>query len=288
VCQRLRETNQALLLNRRVRDGLINQLLNRLPPEERQQVLRASVLDRVSPPALRALFSEDVEKMMPGLALLGMQRPEASDPILAALRDRFEQEVGSEAVRQFARESASRLASAGCWEDALSLAARCADRQLLLKMLGRALRESLPIASERAVEWLEQLPDEEPAREAHVALAKASHYRRLGDPASAAQLLRRAIDSARAGSSPDAVRRLKETLRTYEEVGLTQREMEVLALLAEGLTNPEITERLVISVRTAETHVNHVLGKLGCSSRARAAAWAVERGLARPRPLRES
>jgi DNA-binding NarL/FixJ family response regulator len=57
--------------------------------------------------------------------------------------------------------------------------------------------------------------------------------------------------------------------------GLSRREGEVLALLAEGLTNAEIGARLFISAKTAEHHVSHVLAKLGVRSRAEAAAVGV-------------
>ena len=60
---------------------------------------------------------------------------------------------------------------------------------------------------------------------------------------------------------------------------LSARELEVVALLARGLTNRQIAEMLVISERTATTHVSHILNKLGFSSRSQIAAWAVERGL---------
>ncbi|MBF4996504.1 protein kinase [Nocardia sp. BSTN01] len=57
---------------------------------------------------------------------------------------------------------------------------------------------------------------------------------------------------------------------------LTKREHEVAALVADGLTNREIAARLVISQRTAQGHVEHILTKLGFTSRAQIAAWAVE------------
>ena len=61
--------------------------------------------------------------------------------------------------------------------------------------------------------------------------------------------------------------------------GLTTREIEVLRLIRDGLSNREIGERLFVSKRTAETHVEHILAKLDVSTRAEAAADAVERGL---------
>jgi DNA-binding CsgD family transcriptional regulator len=63
--------------------------------------------------------------------------------------------------------------------------------------------------------------------------------------------------------------------------GLTAREREVAALIAQGKTSREIAELLVVSERTAEVHVSNILAKLGFTSRAQIAAWAVERGLAK-------
>jgi non-specific serine/threonine protein kinase len=54
---------------------------------------------------------------------------------------------------------------------------------------------------------------------------------------------------------------------------LTRRELEIADLIAEGLTNRQIAERLVISVRTAETHAEHILTKLGFKSRVQVATW---------------
>ncbi|WP_435155545.1 ATP-binding protein [Amycolatopsis sacchari] len=55
--------------------------------------------------------------------------------------------------------------------------------------------------------------------------------------------------------------------------GLTRREREIAGLVADGLSNRDIAARLVIAQRTAETHVEHILAKLGFSSRAQIAAW---------------
>ena len=61
--------------------------------------------------------------------------------------------------------------------------------------------------------------------------------------------------------------------------GLTAREVEVLRLVAQGLSDAEIAERLVISYRTVTTHVSSVYTKLGVSSRSAATRFAVEHHL---------
>jgi DNA-binding NarL/FixJ family response regulator len=60
---------------------------------------------------------------------------------------------------------------------------------------------------------------------------------------------------------------------------LTERELEVLQLLAEGETNKGIAERLVITEKTVKTHVTHIYNKLGANNRAEAVAIAFARGL---------
>jgi DNA-binding NarL/FixJ family response regulator len=63
---------------------------------------------------------------------------------------------------------------------------------------------------------------------------------------------------------------------------LTPREAEVLALIAEGLTNTEIAERLVVSAATVKSHVNHIFAKIGARDRAQAVVYAYANGIARP------
>ncbi len=70
--------------------------------------------------------------------------------------------------------------------------------------------------------------------------------------------------------------------RVSQDGGLTDREQEVLALIAEGMTNRQIAERLVISEHTARNHVGNILGKLGFTTRAGAAAYAARLGLNQP------
>jgi predicted ATPase/DNA-binding CsgD family transcriptional regulator len=68
----------------------------------------------------------------------------------------------------------------------------------------------------------------------------------------------------------------------HADAPLSARELEVAALIAQGLTNQEIADRLIIGRRTAETHAAHILGKLGLASRPQIAAWFIERGHAAP------
>jgi DNA-binding NarL/FixJ family response regulator len=69
------------------------------------------------------------------------------------------------------------------------------------------------------------------------------------------------------------------TSRPAYPAGLTAREVEVLRLVAEGLTNEQVAERLIISPRTVEKHLESIYGKLGVSSRTAATRFAVEHQL---------
>ncbi|NJN81651.1 MAG: helix-turn-helix transcriptional regulator [Caldilineaceae bacterium] len=70
---------------------------------------------------------------------------------------------------------------------------------------------------------------------------------------------------------------LQAAKQTYD--GLTAREREVAALVAQGLTNRAMAEALVISERTVEKHVENASGKLGFTNRTQLAVWASEKGL---------
>lgn len=95
--------------------------------------------------------------------------------------------------------------------------------------------------------------------------------------------LRRAIKAAAAGQvqlSPEAARRLmSEPQEPKSHADLTDRELEVLCHLAQGLPNREIAEVLEIGQETVKTHVSRVLAKLGTRSRTEAALYAWREGL---------
>jgi DNA-binding NarL/FixJ family response regulator len=95
-----------------------------------------------------------------------------------------------------------------------------------------------------------------------------------------------AIRSAKRGEvhlDPAVARQLTASLRRGPTADpkdlLTHREREILLLVARGQANKEIAAELVISERTARTHVSNILSKLGLTSRTQAALWAVREGL---------
>jgi len=89
------------------------------------------------------------------------------------------------------------------------------------------------------------------------------------DPAVQRHLVEAIADGPRSGPAPAQL-----------PDGLTPREAEVLTLIAAGLSNAEIAERLVVSEATVKSHVNHMLAKIGARDRAQAVGYAYRHGLA--------
>jgi DNA-binding NarL/FixJ family response regulator len=105
-------------------------------------------------------------------------------------------------------------------------------------------------------------------------LAEAIHVVAAGEALLAPSLTRRLIAEYVRSPAPDAVQaRLSE---------LTDREREVLVLIARGLSNDEIAARLVVGLATIKTHVNRILTKLHLNARAQAVAVAYQTGLVHP------
>ena len=114
-------------------------------------------------------------------------------------------------------------------------------------------------------------------------LAGASGY--LLKHVSRADLLRsiRLVASGRSLIDSNTAKQAMERLTQVPGSELTEREREVLTLIARGYTNKQIADTLFVSEKTARNHVSHILDKLGLSRRSEAAAFAVEHKLVPPR-----
>jgi DNA-binding NarL/FixJ family response regulator len=119
----------------------------------------------------------------------------------------------------------------------------------------------------------------------HAALAAGASGYLLKD--ADADELASAIRAAHEGElqlDPAIAKRLMASIRTPKTedpaAELTAREREILQMVAAGMANKQIAAELVISERTARTHVSNILHKLDLSSRTQAALWAVREGLA--------
>jgi DNA-binding NarL/FixJ family response regulator len=100
-----------------------------------------------------------------------------------------------------------------------------------------------------------------------------------------AEALAAAIRAVHAGGvhlDPEVQARLLSAASGAPPDELTPREAEVLSLIAEGLSNAEIAERLVVSLATVKTHVNRIFAKTGVRDRAQAVRYAYREGLATP------
>jgi DNA-binding CsgD family transcriptional regulator len=184
------------------------------------------------------------------------------------------------------------LAEAGTWADKAAEVAACFPllAPAVARTKGRIAAQfgTLDEAAEHqraALEILRSTP--QPYQEAlvrhdlGVCLLRRSKPR---DRAAARTELTRALTIfERLGATPDA----EGTRQALQRIGgraptggaLTQREREVLTLVADGLSNAAIAARLFIAERTVEVHVSHIRSKLNLESRTQITAWAVQRGL---------
>jgi DNA-binding NarL/FixJ family response regulator len=97
--------------------------------------------------------------------------------------------------------------------------------------------------------------------------------------------LLRGVEAAARGESvlaPLVASRLMAQMRAPTEESLSERELEVLTLVARGASNHDAATRLFISEATVKTHLRHIYGKLGANDRASAVAEAYNRGLLTP------
>jgi DNA-binding NarL/FixJ family response regulator len=232
----------------------------------------------------------------PGLALLRLAQgraPAAAASVRAALaavvHDRLararlcaaqveialaaaQPEVAARACEELER-TASTYGSSGL--EAAALQARGA-----VLLAGGRVEAALPTLRAACQRWQEL---DAPYDAARVRLALAEAYRALGDgDAAALELDAAEATFERLGAAPDAatVRALRG--RPALPGGLTEREAQVLALVAAGRSNREIAEALVLSSKTVARHLSNIFAKLGVASRTQAAAYAFEHGLATP------
>ncbi|WP_410787218.1 LuxR C-terminal-related transcriptional regulator [Kribbella sp. C-35] len=209
------------------------------------------------------------------LAIAGLERALAEDalspnrPMLLAARvevavqlgDRETARKAAAELNQLARADAPYLqALAAYCEGAVRIA--CGDPQGAIPLLRRA--------------WTLWQRLDMPYEGAHTRLLVAQACRALGD-LDAEQM---ELDGARTvferlGAVVDLA-----ALETGRSGGLSQRELEVLRLLATGATNRAVAEQLFLSERTVARHVSNIFAKLGVNSRAAATAYAYENGLA--------
>jgi predicted ATPase/DNA-binding CsgD family transcriptional regulator len=170
------------------------------------------------------------------------------------------------AALRIKREVGDQVGSALCVEALAWIAAsrRRPARAAILLGAAASAREAIPAA----------LP---PPLSAHHEATYTTAGRILGRHAFAAELARgRALSPPRrvAAALEEPATAGQDSAVQDPQIRLTARELEVAALVAEGLSNKEIAGRMVISPRTAETHVQHIMDKLGFTARSQIAAWS--------------
>jgi DNA-binding NarL/FixJ family response regulator len=170
------------------------------------------------------------------------------------------------------------VGTAGSGEEALVAVGRQAPDVVLLDLsmpngdgisVVRALR-----AAGRRVPVLVLTSFQEPERVLEVLRAGADGYLLKDSRAEAILDGVRAVAGGGAPLDPTVARSLLVDLRQHADIGLTEREREVLELIRQGFPNKSIARRLQITERTVKAHVTHILQRLEVSDRTQAALWA--------------
>jgi DNA-binding NarL/FixJ family response regulator len=246
--------------------------------------LLAGLEDR--PAALRAIVQLHLargdidlaaEKVARQLDSIGDQDAAAAQALALRAQVEIARPDGPEAVK--ASTAAAAAAALAERDDLVALAAVLSARAARL-----AGEEPDLAALESAIERLAELGMALEEADARLELARAIAAER---PQSAIEQGRTALNAfdrlGAARHADDAAGLLRELgapgrATPRSDAALTKRERQVLTLLGEGLSNPQIAERLVISPRTAEHHVRNVLAKLDLGNRAEAAAYVAREG----------
>jgi DNA-binding NarL/FixJ family response regulator len=273
---------------------------------------RAAVLIQLGDLRLRQGRLEEAERLLAGLE----DRPAALAPIVYLHLARGDVELAAEKVEhrlesvgetaapapalvlralvEIARGNAAGAAQASA---AAAVAAALAGRDDLTAMAAvlaaRAARlggeapdlAALESAIERFSEFGMVLEEAEARTELARALASERPQSAIEQARTALKAFERLGAARHADEAAGLLRELGAPGRGAPRTGkaLTKREQQVLELLGEGLSNPQIAERLVISPRTAEHHVRNVLSKLALGNRAEAAAHVAREGARRSR-----
>jgi DNA-binding NarL/FixJ family response regulator len=123
-----------------------------------------------------------------------------------------------------------------------------------------------------------------PVQQAHAVARRIGAEPVAAEAAALARRARLSLDLAKTGDEPTSAAQ-PEPADDFARFGLTEREREVLLLVAAGRSNPQIAQVLHISAKTASVHVSNILAKLGVSGRVEAAAVAHRLGIASQSPV---
>ena len=209
-----------------------------------------------------------------GAALLAAGNNRVRRAALRAAQVRIAITGGEQDVAEEACDELEELAATAVGP---SLAAQAATARGAVALAGHRPDQALGPLRAAARSWHELDVPYEAARTG-VLLARA--YAALGDhDAADRELAAAAPVFARLGAQLDAAEVAALQGDAPRPGGLSDREVEVLGLVAEGRSNPEIAETLVISRRTVARHVSNIFTKLGVSSRTEAARFAFDHGL---------